>query len=74
MSAEAHQRLLELRDGSADPGDLTLASYRAAAGAYAARNLVPYPEVVPFPDQLAAIVEGGRLLELRSGRAHARAR
>lgn len=59
MSANADQRLLELGGGSADPGDVTLASYGAVAGAYAVCNLVPYPEVVPFLDQLAAIAEGG---------------
>jgi SAM-dependent methyltransferase len=52
---------------SPDPCDVTLATYEAVAGAYAARSRSPNPRVTPFLDRLVELVGEGCVLELGSG-------
>jgi SAM-dependent methyltransferase len=52
---------------SADPGDVTLATYEAVAEAYAARNRCANPRIVAFLDGLAELAGEGSVLELGSG-------
>ncbi|MGO9958588.1 MAG: class I SAM-dependent methyltransferase [Solirubrobacteraceae bacterium] len=57
---------MSLESESADPCDLTLATYEAVADAYAERNRTPDPVGVPLLDRLVELVGDGRVLELGS--------
>ncbi len=58
---------MSLESESADPCDVTLATYEAVADAYAERNRTPDPVGVPLLDRLVELVGDGRVLELGSG-------
>lgn len=49
------------------PGDITLASYDAAADVYREHSTLPVPAVAAYLDRLARLVDGGTVLELGSG-------
>jgi SAM-dependent methyltransferase len=53
-----------------DPGDITIASYDAAAATYAAQTATPSPAVTAWLDRVADAIGSGHVLELGSGPGH----
>jgi SAM-dependent methyltransferase len=53
--------------GGGEPGDVTLASYEAAAERYRERSAAPSPALRAYLDRLARLVGAGTVLELGSG-------
>lgn len=58
---------LELRGSMTKPGDVTLASYEAAAQRYRDKAAAPGPSLLAFLDRVAELVGDGEILELGSG-------
>lgn len=53
-----------------EPGDITIASYDAAAATYAAQTAAPAPVITAWLDRVADVIGSGHVLELGSGPGH----